>query len=420
MQIDTVYHRRRRVKNTYDAYDSLATRYPPSGRQEGMFDEYWSNGITTHLNIQQEHVHSSQTPSFPDGDQTAGASSNLSLNNGGGGRRETNLALKSILAGSVSGAVSTLFFHPFDVLRTKMQSTASLITAESTAAVSAGASRAGVVSTPITSSTGPVAVLAHTFKNGGFRALYTGLKPVLVAQAGYKATVFTVNNLTKKFLLEWKTMEQYKIGNFVPYEITIADTFICGATGGAVNAAALVAPVEFVRNQQISHHSKISSLHGMSSKKLISSMKTPLDIFKKTVKQKGFLGLWQGTGVTVLRDSLGCGCFFVAFEVGKDRLAPFFGGRDSMGTIMASGALAGWGYWLCALPLDTMKTLIQTGAARSARDIIQSSVGKEGAMVTLKGLFRGWQLAFGRGAPAAAVTLGTYTAIYELCDRVIS
>jgi len=407
-------------------------RNPSSGQLNvgSGVDEYWSNGTATYLStfwketppqlylgttMRNENStchHASSTCDHVSG--TVPYRSPNCEERGDTRSAYVNVALKSVLAGSLSGLVSTALFHPFDVLRTKMQTSTSLMSSKASATVLTTASRDSAM-TPGNRLAGPWSIFTYTMKNGGVRALYTGIKPVLIAQAGYKATVFTVNNLAINMLVEWKTQEQYKVGIFQPYELSSFDTFLCGAIGGAVNAAALVAPVEFVRNQQISHHSRISSVKGMTSITFTSSMKGPMDILKSTVRIHGIQRLWHGTGVTVLRDSLGCGAFFALFEMSKERIAPTFGGRESSGTILASGALAGLGYWAFALPLDTLKTLVQTGAANSAREIILSSVERDGLLRTVQGVFRGWQLAFGRGAPAAAVTLTVYTAAYKFC-----
>jgi len=373
-----------------------------------------SNLHVSSISTQSPHLHFSEMKHSTSKMKSLGGRDNSQCS-------ESNVALKSIIAGSVSGIVSTLFFHPFDVLRTKMQG-ASPVAASASAALSGSGSTASGNATAarVALSGGPVSVFVHTVQNGGIRALYTGLQPVLAAQAGYKATVFAVNNLTKKSLVDWKTAERRKVGLFQTYNLTRVDIFCCGAMGGAVNAALLVAPVEYVRNRQIVHHTRISTTKGLSSESLTFATRGVFDTIKRTVKKRGLSGLWRGAGVTVLRDSLGCGGFFVMYELGRDHLAPVFGSRESTGTVMASGALAGWGYWAFAMPLDTLKTLVQTGAARSAREAVVSSVEREGALLTVRNLFHGWQLAFGRGAPAAAVTLSSYTAVYEFCNQRIA
>jgi len=161
---------------------------------------------------------------------------------------EKRMVLNSLLAGSVAGISSTIACHPFDVLRVKMQSSAPV-------AMSAAAS-AGSATTATATATRAIG-LVETVRNmlyygGGIRAFYTGLAMPLVAQAVYKGTIFTVNNVTESYIRAWKTRESHNAGGFEsPYKLTLADRFLSGFMGGAVNAALFCTPVEFVRNQQI-------------------------------------------------------------------------------------------------------------------------------------------------------------------------
>ena len=79
--------------------------------------------------------------------------------------------------------------------------------------------------------------------------------------------------------------------------------------------------------------------------------------------------------------------------------------------------MAGFGYWAISLPLDALKTMVQTGMAKSATGIISTLVRRDGLIGGVSQLYRGWQLAFGRGSPSAAITLSTYAAIYNFCDK---
>lgn len=142
-----------------------------------------------------------------------------------------NMIRNSILAGSLSGMVSTVALYPLDVLRTKCQAAA----ARSTAAMG---------------SAGPLAVLTDTIRTGGIRALYTGLPLPLAAQLVYKSTVFTVHNVTKTFLLDWHILERAKLGRSTQHvQLSYVDTAVAGFVAGAINGACFVTPVELVRNQ---------------------------------------------------------------------------------------------------------------------------------------------------------------------------
>eukprot|EP00429_Kryptoperidinium_foliaceum_P001192 CAMPEP_0176013012 /NCGR_PEP_ID=MMETSP0120_2-20121206/6090_1 /TAXON_ID=160619 /ORGANISM="Kryptoperidinium foliaceum, Strain CCMP 1326" /LENGTH=147 /DNA_ID=CAMNT_0017345913 /DNA_START=180 /DNA_END=620 /DNA_ORIENTATION=- len=89
----------------------------------------------------------------------------------------------------------------------------------------------------VSNNSGVIGTAREVLQSGGIRALYTGLAVPLAAQAVYKSTVFTVNNLTEQLIKEWKDGENHKRGIPEPYALTSFDHFISGCTGGAVNAA---------------------------------------------------------------------------------------------------------------------------------------------------------------------------------------
>jgi ornithine carrier protein len=302
----------------------------------------------------------------------------------------------------VAGVSSTLACHPFDVLRVKMQSAA--------LATASGAARY----------VGPVQTFRHMVQYGGFHSLYAGLTLPLAAQAIYKGTVFMINNVTSHALQEWKTQENYKLGIFSPYHLTLTDRFICGFLGGAVNAALFVTPVEYVRNQLIEQQSlsQAAARLGATSKTAISAVSSsgPISVIRRTIQTHGAVGLWRGLASTVLRDSVGCGCFFVAMAYSQEKLMTVAAGennkaRCASGTIV-SGALAGVAFWLWALPVDTMKTWIQNGTARDLRHAWELSQ-ERGFAKSIPSLLRGWQVAYGRGAPSAAITVTVYSLAYR-------
>jgi hypothetical protein len=382
-----------------------ADRYDLHLQRSNQSSEYWTNGTTTLLSLPAVSTKSSRTTttlSFPPPrsqslQKTAALvppSRSMATARGGGSTDASpsprqNVIRNSLLAGSVAGMSSTLVCHPFDVLRVKMQSTALAATSAASGSVTG--------------------TFRSTLQYGGVRALYTGLSLPLAAQAIYKGTVFTVNNLTQQAITEWKTQENYKLGIFSPYKITMVDRFMCGFTGGAVNGAFFVTPVEYVRNQLISQQNSTSE-----QQNAIRS-KGPISVIRSTLQSDGMTGLWRGMTSTVLRDSVGCGCFFVVMAYSQQQLSP--DQPPSNTVVVTSGALAGVAFWLWALPIDTMKTWIQSGTADNLRHALELSQ-REGMAKSLPSLFRGWQLAYGRGAPSAAITVTTYSLIFRFLNQV--
>jgi hypothetical protein len=420
--------RRRSNNSSCDPYDSLATRQNSPNNMDHLlldgFSSVWTNGTTVLLSQMPQAAPTSAPLLQPSTSLLLTMSNTIQsapIKNSSMVKQENlkneNEVRDSIIAGSIAGMTSIVLFHPFDVIRTKMQSTTKLKAIETTTAASKqiGATilSASAPKNGISSSSGPIAVFSHTIKNGGIRAFYTGFSFPLAAQAAYKSTVFTVNRMSQNAVVDFKTRELWKTGTFTPYQLKPVDHFVCGFVSGAVNALVFVSPVEYVRNQLIAQHTNIAQ--GTNLKNAV--MNGPVDVIRTTLKSKGILGLWRGAGVTFVRDSFGCGAFFVLFELGKKKLPSVTGiDPESRLNTIGSGMMAGLGYWMASLPLDSLKTLVQTGQATSAWSTVSFLVNRDGIFGAYSQLYRGWQLAFGRGAPSAAVTLTTYSAVYHFCD----
>jgi solute carrier family 25 carnitine/acylcarnitine transporter 20/29 len=184
--------------------------------------------------------------------------------------------------------------------------------------------------------------------------------------------------------------------------------------GGAVNAFLFVTPVELVRNQLIAQHTR--KAHGISCA-TTPHYNGPWHVIRHLLSTRGIAGLWKGTAMTVLRDSLGCGCFFYAFYFMKQRVLPKQQDTCCWSSTAMAGAISGFGFWVVALPLDAVKTWVQNGSASSGREAILDSMSQFGALRTATRLLRGWQVAFGRGMPAAAVTMTTYEGVSNYLDQ---
>ena len=429
------YSFRRRTKNSAaDPYDSLTST--ESSKNSDQFFEHnysvWTNGTTALLSKMPPSSKDSNflTPMYaveisgPTLSMRSDSFNQKSVHEPKKNINEVHEVRNSIVAGSIAGITSCILFHPFDVIRTKMQVSMKLNPVEASSGAASRAAGATLFSTTsstpkniINSSSGPMHVLSHTMKNGGLRAFYTGFSFPLAAQAAYKSTVFTVNRITKNALVDFKTREQCKTGIFTPYKLQLRDQFVCGSLSGCANALIFVSPVEYVRAQLINQHTRIADGKHLKN----GPMNGPWDVVKATLKSNGVFGLWRGAGVTVLRDSIGCGCFFAAFEMGKRQLPQLTGfERDSQVVTIGSGMFAGFGYWAISLPLDALKTLVQSGKATSAFDVFHLLVNRDGVTSAISQLYRGWQLAFGRGIPSAGVTLSTYAGVYHYCNTHFS
>jgi len=289
-------------------------------------------------------------------------------------RLDLSFAKRSVLAGSCAGVASTLAMHPMDVIRTKMQTS--------------------------TGQAGPLLVARQTIRDHGICGLYRGIGMPLMAQAVYKATVFSVNNLVSGALVKHRSKASENDLNQI--SLSYADRFFCGSVAGMVNAGIFVTPVEFVRNQLI-----LSQRGGVGYKSSVSVIYT-------WVREHGVFSLWHGARWAVSRDALGCGCFFAAMNMAQDRLDL----QPTWLNTAAAGGVAGLSFWLVGLPLDALKTLAQSRKANEAPVRVLKVVFQSGHNWTegISRLFRGWQVAYGRGVPSAVITISVYTAAFNLLN----
>ncbi|GAX15770.1 hypothetical protein FisN_3Lu213 [Fistulifera solaris] len=311
----------------------------------------------------------------------------------------SSLVRNSIVAGSCSGIASTIVLYPMDVLRTKMQA--------SSVQQSMG----------LRPSHGPLYVLRHTLQHGGIPALYTGINLPLAAQVIYKSTVFVVNNLTLVWILDRKHLAHHQQKSISPPNDTLSlnywDRFVCGFMGGAFNAVLFVTPVEFVRNQLIAQHTQQACQQSLSHTRFQGSA----DVVRYALKQpEGVRALWRGASWALWRDGLGCGLFFCTMHGMQEILTPP-GEKPKFATSLASGGAAGFAFWLVGLPLDTVKTWVQSSTDWSLRFSALSTLRdifyKEGFWGVNQRLFHGWQVAYGRGIPSAAITMSVYSVVYS-------
>jgi Mitochondrial carrier protein len=353
---------------------------------------------------------------------------------------DRRLVRDSLLAGSVSGMASTVALYPMDLLRTRLQQTSGSAATTSAAAVpsapsaapsastwtTTAAARSSAMERPPSSLASPWTVFRQVLREGGLRGLYTGMTLPVAAQAVYKGTVFTVNNVTQEGLVSYRTLENHKLGRIATGELSLLDRFASGCIGGAVNAWLFVTPVEFVRNQMIATASRRQAEAAHHRPALTTTTTTPSSspmstwgVIQSSVRNHGLSSLWRGATWSIARDGWGCGWFFVTMHYAQEYLRGY--GDEtmapSMGVRIVSGGLAGLAFWVASLPLDTVKTWIQSADLSQRQMVVRESLQRiqqqEGVRGVIRQLFRGWQVAYGRGIPSAAITISVYSWAYD-------
>lgn len=260
-------------------------------------------------------------------------------------------AVESLAAGSVAGMAGILSCHPLDVIRTKMQiSSASLTRA-----------------------------VQITYQEGGAVGFFKGIGVPFAAQAVYKSVIFGANTMSQKHIFHG--------------QISVMNTFLSGLIAGTINGA-IVAPVEAIRTTQIL--AKQTGSGATTIGKAVASI----------VANRGILGFWYTFPPTILRDGPGMGFYMLAFDVAKRALMNWTS-DDTVKSVpiwikMTAGSMAGIAFWTWAMPIDTVKTVIES-----------TLVNKTSLKESIKGLnwtqlYRALPVAYLRGIPSAAVTLTIY------------
>ena len=308
--------------------------------------------------------------------------------------------METIAIGSFSGCLAITFCHPIDVIRTRMQVHA----------------------------IGFTKCVQEIIKNEGYRGFYRGFASPFFAQGLYKAIIFSTNSFTQKYVFHSSNSTTALLAS--------------GLIAGTVNAL-VVAPVEIIRTHQI-----FSNRNSGAPK---------LSIFQcaqTIVVTHGPSGLWRGLAPTILRDGPGLGLYFFAF----DRFKYIFSGGSSLQPLRTNnagqvdlptislaprifaGAMAGFSFWAIALPVDTIKTVIesQTSAAfvsntTTSTNHSAAAAGRNASISTFTRLkqvtnqllaeggifrlYRAWPVALGRGLPAAAITLTSFDLLSEYVHK---
>eukprot|EP00466_Bigelowiella_natans_P007375 jgi/Bigna1/143618/aug1.80_g18326 len=260
-----------------------------------------------------------------------------------------------------------------------------------------------------------------TLRYEGWKALYKGIWSPLMAQAVYKAVIFTTYNGVKRALdrpFSSIPSSSSKIEN--GRRAGIGQIMLAGAVAGGVNSF-VVTPVELIRNNlMVQYDSKIS--RDKQSGKGSFKPRGDVDIARDVIRQRGIMGMWRGILPTFLRDSIG--------------VAAWFGLTGTLG-LMLSGIAGGIGFWVVAFPLDTIKSMtymtihsvqdiqlltvrkcgggkhqvqVDSSSAGSTMTVLRTLLLQKNGLVTL---YRGIGIAVIRGIPASGITFTVQRKIRE-------
>lgn len=129
----------------------------------------------------------------------------------------------------------------------------------------------------------------------------------------------------------------------------------------------------------------------------------PMKCLKHIHKKEGFRGVFNGFGITFLREAPSFGTYFLTYEFLTQSKEPI-----STSRMLLAGGLAGTASWIVSYPLDVIKSRIQAESNNrynGALDCYRKSVRSEGYSC----LYRGLNSTIIRAFPTNAMTFAVVT-----------
>ncbi|KAF2278078.1 mitochondrial carrier [Westerdykella ornata] len=255
------------------------------------------------------------------------------------------------LAASTSSLLSTFFAYPLDSVKTRLQAYKFNSFAD---------------------------CVRHTYKTEGFHGFWRGVWSPLASITLVRTVSFSIYQKSKYTLDGWiyqatgsSPLAIANTKHATPNLATVTCFGLAGATSGAV-ITAIACPFELTKlSAQISVLMADRTDGGGSCDALRKSYQNlgTLRTAQNLVKHRGWLGLYSGFHLHLMRDTIGTGIYFVTYESAKQLLANARGSSPTTpGAVVTAGGLCGLVSWACIFPIDTAKSIYQRNCLISGRE----------------------------------------------------
>ena len=228
-------------------------------------------------------------------------------------------SVKSFVSGGFGGICAVLVGHPFDLIKTRLQTA------------------------PPGTYSGALDVTSKTIRADGLRGLYRGMGPPLIGVTPIFALSFFSYDLGKKLVYAATPNRADQTLNLT--ELSIAGFF------SAIPTTLVAGPAERIK--------VLLQLQGQSESG--PKYSGPVDVVRQLYKEGGMRSIFKGTGGTLARDGPGSAAYFAAYEVAKRSLTPAGSDPNDLNimTTITAGGLAGMANWALAIPPDVVKSRYQ-------------------------------------------------------------
>ncbi|KAI8342196.1 mitochondrial carrier domain-containing protein [Choanephora cucurbitarum] len=274
---------------------------------------------------------------------------------------------QDIIAGTIGGWSQVLVGQPLDTVKVRMQTQPS---------------------PPIYKNA--TDCIQQLVRQEGIKGLYRGVMPPLAGIGFCNAVMFMSNGFFRRLL-----QKENK-------PLSIAEMGIAGSMAGSVMAF-LNCPIELLKVKLQTQDPKgVIGLKG----KLEPPYKGVIDCGIRSVRSQGWMGIYRGMGMTLLRDVPGYFAYFFCYETTK-KLLQSMNKDNQLSTLdlLLAGGLSGLAAWIPSYPQDVIKSCYQNDSRYKSYGQVFKDILKTRRF---KAFFNGLSPAMARAFPANAATFFAY------------
>jgi len=243
------------------------------------------------------------------------------------------------------------------------------------------------------------------------------------------ASLFLVYNHVQTMIREYTTPNyNNRSQHQVPLPMSIV--FFAGALSGT-SASFFLTPIELIKCKlQVQETFTYESGRNITTNPRYNG---PWNVIKHTLKTHGISGFYCGHSGTIVRESIGTGIWFSAYEftthlfisnrISKSSFKESKNiTKDDLSAIelMSSGAFAGMSYNLLIFPVDSIKSKMQTDEEvmkATGKKVIKRGFWKVGREIYkfdgISGFYRGCGITVARAVPSSAIIFMTYVSNFQ-------
>lgn len=289
-------------------------------------------------------------------------------------------AFRDILYGSIAGALGKVIEYPFDTVKVRLQTQGRHVFPDTWSCIT------------------------YTYKNEGIiKGFFQGIASPLAGAAIENAALFLSYNQCSKFLQHYTNVSD------------LTNILISGAFAGSC-ASFVLTPVELIKCKlQVSNLQSLPL--GVAGGNTVTERHTRIiPTIQAVIKNRGFIGLWQGQSGTFIRESFGGVAWFATYELMKKYLKsrhniedPSLPNDNKTWELLVSGASAGLAFNASIFPADTVKSMMQTEHLG-----LKTAIKKIFAEKGLREFYRGLGITLIRAIPANATVFYVYETLSKL------